>query len=212
VAPGAGDRQGRHGAPASLTAGLRRPTELRRGIALTALLVVASLARAVLFGGVGEPGAGAAFAIILLAGAVAIRPELGSRRPAALAAGAALGILMLAPGLWLQAAGLPPRAWFIPAPGLAGYSALLFLVVPAEEVYLRGLLQPIFRRALGPGAAILITALAFAAIHVAAYGLVAVPLDLGVGLLIGWLRERTRSTAACAVAHLVADLGSWWLP
>jgi membrane protease YdiL (CAAX protease family) len=175
-------------------------------------LVVASLARAMLVTGVGEPAAGAAFAVILLAVALALRPELGNRRPAALAAGAALGVLLLAPGLWLRAAGLPPRAWFVPAPALAGYSALLFLVVPAEEVYLRGLLQPIFRRALGPGAAILISALAFAAIHVAAYGLVALPLDLGVGLLIGWLRERTGSTAACAVAHLVADLGSWWLP
>lgn len=175
-------------------------------------MVIASLIRATLFSGVGEPGAGAAFAVFLVAVAVAVGPEAGNRRPAALAGGAALGILLLAPGLWLRAAGLPPRAWFIPAPALAGYSALLFLVVPAEEIYLRGLLQPIFRRALGPGAAIAITAVAFAAIHVAAYGLVAVPLDLGVGLLIGWLRERTGSTAACAVAHLVADLGSWWLP
>ncbi|MEA2682855.1 MAG: protease family protein [Chloroflexota bacterium] len=172
----------------------------------------ASALRALLTPMLGEPGAGLAFALVLLVAVVVSRTEPGNRRPAALIVGAAVGATLLLPGLWLHWAGLPPRAWYIPAPALAGYSAALLLIVPAEELFLRGALQPEIRRALGPGAAIGLTALLFAAIHVMAYGVVAIPLDFGVGLLLGWLRERTGSTAACIVAHLLADLGSWWLP
>ncbi|HEY8739275.1 MAG TPA: CPBP family intramembrane glutamic endopeptidase, partial [Candidatus Dormibacteraeota bacterium] len=158
------------------------------------------------------PASGLAFATLLLGAAAATRPKLGRPRPAALAAGATLGLLLLLPGLWLRAAGLPIRAWFVPPVALAAYSAALLVIAPAEELYLRGVLQPALRNSLGAGPAIAVTALLFAAIHVPAYGPAAIPLDLGVGILLGWLRQRTGSTAACAVAHVVADLGAWWLP
>jgi membrane protease YdiL (CAAX protease family) len=84
-------------------------------------------------------------------------------------------------------------------------------VAPAEELFLRGLVQPLLRRTVGAGGAILVAAILFAAIHLPAYGWSAMPLDLGVGLLLGWLREETRSVAACITAHTLADLGSWFL-
>jgi membrane protease YdiL (CAAX protease family) len=212
VAGDPGHRQRHTGAPASLTSASRRPADLQRAGALAACLLVAAALRALVLPPLGEPAAGLLFALVLVAAAVLASPEVGNLRPAALILGTAAGAALLLPGLWLHWAGLPSRAWFIPAPTLAGYSAALLVMVPAEELFLRGALQPTLRRALGPGAAITVTAVLFAAIHMAAYGLVAIPLDFGVGLLLGWLRERTGSTAACAIAHLVADLGSWWLP
>jgi membrane protease YdiL (CAAX protease family) len=168
--------------------------------------------RALLSSMLGEPVAGLGFAVALLAIALPARPHLGNLRPWPLLAGIALGLALLLPGLWLRVWGLPPRMWFIAPQALLGYSAALVVIAPAEEVFLRGLLQPALRAALGPAPAIAVVALLFAAIHVPAYGPTAVPLDLGVGILFGWLRERSGSTAACGLAHLIADLGSWWLP
>jgi membrane protease YdiL (CAAX protease family) len=176
------------------------------------MLLAAIAARALVASLLGEPVAGLAFAVVLLAIAIPARPQLGNLRPLPLVAGIALGLALLLPGLWLAVGGQPPRMWFIAPQALLGYSAALLLVVPAEEILLRGVLQPAFRASLGPAPAIVVVALLFAAIHVPAYGPAAVPLDLGVGILFGWLRERSGSTAACGLAHLIADLGSWWLP
>ncbi|MDQ6746830.1 MAG: CPBP family intramembrane metalloprotease [Candidatus Dormibacteraeota bacterium] len=179
---------------------------------MSAVLLAAVASRALLQDAVGEPAAGLVFALLLLGVAVVARPEVGSAGPRAISAGIAVGVALLVPGLWLKFAGLPPRAWFVEPQALLLYSGALLLIAPAEELFLRGVLQPAFRSALGPGPAIVVTALLFAAIHVPAYGPAAVPLDLGVGIVLGWLRERTGSTASCALAHLVADLGAWWLP
>ncbi|MFN2465895.1 MAG: lysostaphin resistance A-like protein [Candidatus Dormibacteria bacterium] len=207
-----GHRPGRHGAAASLTATLDRRPALRRPLLLSTSLVGAVTLRSILAGTTGEPAAGLVFAIVLLAIAVVSRPAMGNSRPRALAAGIGLGLALLLPGLWLSAAGLPPRAWYVAPPSLLVYSGALLVIAPAEEVFLRGVLQPALGGAVGVTPAIVATAILFAAIHVAAYGPAAIPLDFGVGLLFGWLRERTNSTTACAAAHLVADLGSWWLP
>jgi membrane protease YdiL (CAAX protease family) len=86
------------------------------------------------------------------------------------------------------------------------------LVSAAEEVAFRGWLQPLARQAWGPLAAIIAVAGLFAAIHAGTYGWVALPLDFGVGVVLGCLREYTRSVAACGLAHFVADVGRWWLP
>ena len=85
------------------------------------------------------------------------------------------------------------------------------VVASAEEICLRGLIQPRLSRSLGVPAAVVACALAFAAFHILIYGVRAVPLDFGVGLLIGVLRAYTGSVAACAVAHSIADLGWWWV-
>ena len=136
--------------------------------------------------------------------------ELGVN-PRALLAGVAVAVMLLAPGLWLRAHGQPTRVDEFGAGFFVQFVPALLWVAPAEELFLRGVLQPQLRRALGPGAAILAVGVLFAAIHLPIYGWSAMPLDLGVGILLGWLREETRSVAACITAHTVADLGSWFL-
>jgi membrane protease YdiL (CAAX protease family) len=181
-------------------------------LVLLGVLLAAVAIRGPLLSLVGEPAAGLTFAGLLLGASALARLPRGRPRPAALAAGVGVGLGLLLPGIALRALGMPALGAMVPTSTLVIYAAALLVIAPAEEVYLRGLLQPALRSHVGPGPAIAVTALAFVAIHVPVYGPVAVPLDLGVGILLGWLRERTGSTAACAVAHLVADLGAWFLP
>jgi membrane protease YdiL (CAAX protease family) len=183
------------------------------------VLLGAALARAAT--GASAPGQVAAafgFGGVLLAlwagahltGAVRFPTDL-DLRPASLLAGAAVAAVLLAPGLWLRATGHPTRLDLF---GLGFYLPLvpaLLWIAPAEELFLRGLLQPALRQVAGPGAAIAAVAVLFAAIHLPDYGWGAMPLDLGVGLLLGWLREETGSVSACVAAHTLADLGAWFL-
>jgi membrane protease YdiL (CAAX protease family) len=56
-----------------------------------------------------------------------------------------------------------------------------------------------------------VTSVAFALMHVPTYGVPAVPLDLGVGLVLGGLRVLSGGPGAPAVAHVAADLAAWFL-
>ena len=76
---------------------------------------------------------------------------------------------------------------------------------------LRGALFDGLARLGGPAAAIALTSLAFALMHVPSYGWQVVPLDLGAGLLLGGLRLLSGGIAAPAIAHALADLATWWL-
>jgi len=72
-----------------------------------------------------------------------------------------------------------------------------------EELFFRGLLYPVLRRWLGLAAAVLFTALAFAAIHGAQLGYAWAPI-LGifvVGVVFTLARERTNSVAASFLMH-----------
>jgi membrane protease YdiL (CAAX protease family) len=104
-----------------------------------------------------------------------------------------------------------PQAYLSSGYAIA-WAPLVTLIAIGEEVALRAWMQPVARRVMGPTAAIVVVAAVFAAIHAPIYGWVALPLDLGVGILVGCLREYTRSVAACALAHVVVDVGHWWLP
>ena len=75
----------------------------------------------------------------------------------------------------------------------------------AEELFFRRLL---YRRllAFGAGAAIAVTAVAFAAIHVPLYGPAAFWVDLGAGLLFGWQRWASGSWLAPAATHAAANV------
>jgi len=127
-----------------------------------------------------------------------------------LAIGAFLGAGLLAPSALLHLAG---RAQFAPPhpPGFAGWAMTVTLVAFSQEALLRGVIQPQLRRIIGPTAAIALAAVLFALIHVPAYGWPAIPLDLGVGVLLGLLRETSGSVAACGLAHAIADIGWWWI-
>lgn len=75
----------------------------------------------------------------------------------------------------------------------------------AEEAFFRRFLYGWLSR-WGPAVAIVGSALAFAAVHVSLYGVAALPIDLGAGLLLGWQRWATGSWTAPAVTHVIANL------
>jgi membrane protease YdiL (CAAX protease family) len=102
-----------------------------------------------------------------------------------------------------------PGAWV--AAGFAPWAAITVLVATSEELLLRGALFDATERAVGAGVAVVATSLVFALIHVPLYGWHVVPLDLGVGLLLGGLRLVTGGVSAPAAAHTIADLATWWL-
>ncbi|MHB8508508.1 MAG: CPBP family intramembrane glutamic endopeptidase [Candidatus Dormibacteria bacterium] len=184
---------------------------------MSLVLIAAGLRQAVASTSVGTVGATYAFAALLLIawGAWRFRSastpaEIGLR-PGAILAGVAVAALLLAPGAWLHANGHPTRTDLYGPGFFVPFIPALLWVAPAEELFLRGLLQPLLRDRLGSAWAIVGIGVLFAAIHLPAYGWSAMPLDFGVGVLLGWLREETRSVAACVTAHTLADLGSWFL-
>jgi membrane protease YdiL (CAAX protease family) len=85
------------------------------------------------------------------------------------------------------------------------------LVATAEELVLRGVLFDSIREAGGLTVAVIVTSAVFALMHVPFYGWHVVPLDLGVGVLLAGLRLASGSVAAPAVAHVLADLATWWI-
>jgi membrane protease YdiL (CAAX protease family) len=123
----------------------------------------------------------------------------------ALSGGSAWLYLKLAPHLET------PRA--MQASGLAEVALLVIAVVVlapiVEERFFRGWLQPALGRALGRRAAWapVIAAVAFAAVH-PVYSFVPV---LVLGLINGYLMQRTRSLSACIVSHAVHNALALWL-
>jgi membrane protease YdiL (CAAX protease family) len=97
-----------------------------------------------------------------------------------------------------------------PEPFLA-WLAGTALVVSAEEVLLRGALLSALDQAAGPVVAVAASSAAFALMHVPIYGWGVVPIDLAAGVLLAGLRYLSGGTAAPIMAHLLADLATWWL-
>lgn len=102
--------------------------------------------------------------------------------------------------------------WLVTAP------ALLFSPL-GEEILYRGFLQKACGRRWGTGAGLAIQASAFAAVHLAHYGLdpvdpaliaVWVPSMLAVALLLGWLADRYDSLAPPILAHATFNLAMSW--
>lgn len=135
----------------------------------------------------------------------------GLARPVAIGTVVGLGLVavtMLAPVL--SGTVLPPGLGR-PAAPFAPWAAITILVAIAQEAVLRGALFRRLDRLAGPAAAVLVTAVVFALMHVPLYGWHVVPLDLAVGLALGGLRVATGGFAAPAAAHATADLATWWL-
>jgi membrane protease YdiL (CAAX protease family) len=123
-------------------------------------------------------------------------------------AGVAVGLVLVALALLIGRDQLPvlrPAVPFLP------WLAVTGLVATAEEVALRGALFDATERIGGPATAIVMTTIAFAIIHVPFYGPHVLLLDLGVGLALGGVRLLTGGVTAPAVAHLVADVATWWI-
>jgi len=117
-----------------------------------------------------------------------------------------LGWLLL-PAQWFGREGLPWVAlvrdmpWLIPAN---------ILQAAAQELQFRGMLQGSLERVLPRLAANIGQALFFGFAHLAVLYqgplLSFVPLTIGVGLLFGWVAQRTESLWPVLIAHAVADI------
>lgn len=75
----------------------------------------------------------------------------------------------------------------------------------AEELFFRRFMYGALARR-GRTLAVVGTAIAFALVHVPAYGPGVVPIDLAAGLVLGWQRWATGSWTAPAVSHVAANL------
>jgi len=94
------------------------------------------------------------------------------------------------------------------ATGFLPWALAVVVVAGVEEVFLRGTL---FDALPQPRVAVVVSALAFALLHVPMYGWGAVPLDLAVGVVLGGLRLEAGTAAAPVVTHVGADLVGWFL-
>jgi membrane protease YdiL (CAAX protease family) len=139
------------------------------------------------------------------------RPRPPAARNLLLGALAGLALVVLTSAAAAVAGSHLPTGLGRPAAPFPSWAAITVLVASGEEALLRGRLFDASRRAGGAGAAILVTTVAFALLHVPLYGWHVVPLDLAVGLGLAGLRLATRGIAAPVAAHAVADLATWWL-
>jgi membrane protease YdiL (CAAX protease family) len=192
---------------------LRPPGRIVRPAAILAALaaVVGLRWAATVSGATGAAGAiaiGWAFGAALLAVALGGGWRPASVRPSALAIGAAGGAVLVVLAVVIRAG---PGPSLTPAVELGPWAAVTILVASAEEAVLRGALFDALDRRLGVGGAVLVTSAVFALMHVPLYGWHVVPLDFGVGLWLAGLRLATGGIAAPAVAHVIADLATWWL-
>jgi membrane protease YdiL (CAAX protease family) len=105
---------------------------------------------------------------------------------------------------------LPAVIGMRPEPFVA-WGLVTAVVVIGEEALVRGALFRALDQAGGPVAAVAVTSIAFALMHVPLYGWQVVPLDLGVGVWLGGLRLATGRVAAPVIAHGLADLSTWWI-
>jgi membrane protease YdiL (CAAX protease family) len=193
---------------------LRRTAEANAAVRATwliGLLCAAALVRATLNGNATPTAfaAGLGFGMLLLAGAALAGWRVGRPSARGLAIGMAGGIvLVLMPRLLHPGIGAP--IGMRPEPFLA-WVAVTGVVAVAEEVLLRGALLDAARDAAGLPAAILLTSVAFALMHVPLYGWGVVPVDLAAGVWLAGMRLAGGGVGAPAVAHLLADLAGWWL-
>jgi hypothetical protein len=132
------------------------------------------------------------------------RPGVRSLLAGVIGGGVVIAIPRVVHGLAPAAIGMRPEPF-------VAWVAITGVVVLGEEAVLRGALFDALERAAGAVAAVAVTSVAFALIHVPLYGWQVVPLDLGVGIWFAGLRVASGGAGAPTVAHLLADLSTWWL-
>jgi membrane protease YdiL (CAAX protease family) len=91
-----------------------------------------------------------------------------------------------------------------PVPITATIVTLNVAAALAEEAFFRGFLFARLRP-WGVAVAVAVTAIAFAVIHLPLYGVAALPVDLGAGMLLSWQRAASRTWAAPAATHALAN-------
>jgi membrane protease YdiL (CAAX protease family) len=88
--------------------------------------------------------------------------------------------------------------------GVSALPLALFAAVAEEALFRRAAYGWLARS--GPSVAIVGSALLFAAVHVPLYGVAALPVDLGAGLLLSWQRWASGTWTAPAATHAAANL------
>lgn len=149
------------------------------------------------------------FGLLILAIAAGWRPGLMRRADMAPALFVGLGGATLL--VLMAVATSTPATHWTPAASFWPWVAVTVLVATTQELILRGVVFHGLAAKFGLLGAVVATSLIFALMHVPAYGWRAVPLDLGVGLMLGGLRVLTGGAAAPAIAHVFADLATWWV-
>ncbi len=179
-----------------------------RAARVTVLILLAATLR-----GISEPlgaapstalFAGCLIAILLFEAPRRAPPQRRSTWGRAAVAGLAIGMLLVAP---LAGHGLSAR----PLDTFWIWGAVVVVIATLEEAVLRGTLQCLWTEEAGVAVGMAASALVFALIHLPRYGLAALPLDIGVGLSLAGLRAVTGRIVGCAVAHVIADWGAWFL-
>lgn len=174
--------------------------------ALVARIAVAGTA------GVRSLPAGLIFAGLLGLVVVATAAPLTRRSPTSLIRQAGIGVLgatvLCLPAAVRHADGAVPT---LPLHGYLPWAFGVAVVAIAEEALLRGTLYTALEQRYGFRAALLVTTVAFALLHVPLYGWTVFLLDLAVGLCLGTLRAISGTVVAPAIAHTLADLAGWWL-
>jgi membrane protease YdiL (CAAX protease family) len=97
---------------------------------------------------------------------------------------------------------LPPVAPI--AATAAGVAASIVAAVAEEALFRRVLYERLSRW--GIPVAVVGSAVAFAAVHLPAYGLAAAPVNLGAGLLFGWQRWASGGWGVPAATHATANV------
>jgi membrane protease YdiL (CAAX protease family) len=121
------------------------------------------------------------------------------RDRARLAPGFVLLMGFAAVALSASVAGTP-----VPLPWSAGALPLSLLAAVAEEALFRRLAFARLER-FGVVVAVVGSALLFGLVHVPAYGLAALPVDVGAGLLFGWQRWASGTWTIPAATHAFAN-------
>jgi membrane protease YdiL (CAAX protease family) len=187
------------------------------GLLVAGLAAVVGARWAATVGGVaGSITVGLLFGAALLAlAALGGRPTIERNLPAAALTGVAGGLVLVAIALVarlsVSSSPLPSGLFAGPAALFVPWVGITVVVATAEELVLRGALFRAIEASGGLVAAIVVTTLAFALMHVPLYGWHVVPLDLGVGLWLAGLRLLSGGVVAPALAHVIADLATWWL-
>jgi membrane protease YdiL (CAAX protease family) len=177
----------------------------RRAASVTVLVLAAALLRSILLP-LGDLVSTVGFAGLLLVIVVSTRSRASEPRwgrGKAVLAGLAVGAVLLLPAAGSPLSGRPLAGFWI-------WAAIAAVVATLEESAIRGTLYRTWSEEAGPGAAIVLGAIVFAAIHLPRYGLAAMPLDCAVGLALGGLRALTGRVMPCAIAHTVADWAAWF--
>jgi len=189
-----------------------RASQLPPAGLLTAGLALALGLRMAIAGGEGTQSAVAGLAFAAALGALVMaspwRPDVPRLRDALV--GIAGGSVLVLPALYFRATTLVPVLGF-PASSFPTWVVVVGTVALAEELVLRGTLFSALATTWGVIAAVGVTAVVFALLHVPLYGWGALPLDLAAGVWLGGLRAATGSVTAPVVAHLLADVAAWWV-